>query len=116
MGDARSGGVVADSARDELVADAVATKLDRDRWRRHAMELQRRLDGDGGVVDAHDVLLWRLWHDRAVAATARAEGLGTALAMADRAVRALVADPAMAKADTARAVLAFKRAMGEVAR
>lgn len=94
----------ADRARDEACANAADIAIDRDRWRNLALDLQARLDGAG---DDHDPWLWRIWHDRADTLEAQADDLGTRAALAERAVRALLADPHQTSPDTRRAVHPF---------
>lgn len=111
MGGGSKDSTVSDAARDELVREAVETKIDRDRWRRRAEELQRVLDGPG---DDHDLLLWRIWHDRATEAAERIEQLGTVVALADRAVRAVVKDGSLADRETQRSLLDYRRALQDL--
>lgn len=94
-------------AAGELLARAVDIAADRDRWRALALDLQARLDGPGG--DDHDPWLWRIWRDQASDEAARADELGTRAALAERAVRLLLADPRQRRADTRRAVAHYQR-------
>lgn len=112
MGDARV--KISDKARDELVRDAVDVKVERDRLRRQVDELQRLLDEPDLVGGPHDVMLWRIWQTKATDAEAALDRCGTALAHADRALRAVLANP-RAQATT-RALLDYKRARTDLER
>lgn len=68
----------------ELTARAIDTALDRDRWRRLALEL-RRCDETGD--DPTDGFLWRIHQDAARRANERAELIGQRLALIDRCMR-----------------------------
>ena len=68
----------------ELTARAIDIALDRDRWRRLALEL-RRCDETGD--DPTDGFLWRIHQDAARRHRERADLLGTRLALAERALR-----------------------------
>lgn len=97
---------ISDRARDELVRDAVRVRIERDRLARQVQELQRLLDGPESVGGPHDVMLWQIWHDRALAAEVSLDRCGSALAHADRAIRALVDGVPSA----ARAVASYRQA------
>lgn len=102
---------ISDQARVELVRDAVEVRMDRDRLARQVRDLQRLLDDPDVVGGPHDPLLWRIWQDRAVLAEQRLDLCGSALAHADRALRAVLVDPGSSAAH--RALASYRRARGE---
>jgi hypothetical protein len=106
MGDASV--KISDKARDELVSEAVDVKVERDRLRHQLRELQRLLDEPDVVGGPHDVMLWRVWHQKATETAAALDRCGTALAHADRALRAVLANPDAPA--TSKALLDYKRA------
>lgn len=88
-------------AVDELLAAAIDTAADRDRWKHQALALAREIDG---TRDDHDPLLWRIWQTKA-------EETGHRLAHAERALRCLIKDPHQTKADTGRNISAWRKTL-----